>query len=581
MGKCSIKTALANAIILYILKFKQLFMIDNLDNDKIIIPPGTDFNNSISEKNQTNTELTNFFNDEEWLNNKSSLSHLNFTARVEKKGMNNISSQWDNETEQENIPLENVSHRLNGTEGDQKKTSISLGLEEDSRKQKTSEKELSPVPRDTHVLSEEQFPEKVFQDLPPRLQKPFNDKISKKQQRDLALIVLLSSLSGMLPNYFTIYDGSKISSNLFLAIVAPFGEGKGFIKFIKRILRKTHNRKLHEAELDKQRYSDELSDIEAGISCKKKSEVEPPHLYKLLMRANSSKAGLLYLLTQNKGRGIFFETEIDTLTQAVKVDFGQFSDLLRNAFQNEDYGSFRKTEKESLELEMLLLSIIISGTLGQLFTLIPKIENGLFSRFIYFSMSEDPDFHNVFDQSKFDLEEYFDDYAVFFDDVHLALEQRDDNPVFFIFQKHHQQHFREFFQDLKLELRENVTKAFGGVVHRLAVICCRIAQILSFYRTVNNTELPDQIVCEDIDFYNALEITKVLTSHTLAVYYVLPEKSDESIPDAVKDAPKEAQKIKARELHAQDLSYREISKVIFGVETKHQTVWRWINQMKS
>ena len=106
----------------------------------------------------------------------------------------------------------------------------------------------------------------------------------------------------------------------------------------------------------------------------------------------------------------------------------------------------------------------------------------------------------------------------------------------------------------------------------------RIAQILAFYREAEAIIIPDKIVCTDIDFNNSLEIIKILKSHTIELYYKLSEKNDEPSSEQNTEAKKEENVIKARELHSQGLSYRQISQVLLGSPTKHQTIWRWINQ---
>lgn len=40
-------------------------------------------------------------------------------------------------------------------------------------------------------------------------------------------------------------------------------------------------------------------------------------------------------LSDNHGWGVIFETEADTLTQALKTDYGDYSDGLRKAYHHE------------------------------------------------------------------------------------------------------------------------------------------------------------------------------------------------------------------------------------------------------
>lgn len=57
----------------------------------------------------------------------------------------------------------------------------------------------------------------------------------------------------------------------------------------------------------------------------------------LFIPANNSTTGVFQLLFDNEGRGLMFETEGDTLAQAFKTDYGNYSDGFRKAFHHEQY----------------------------------------------------------------------------------------------------------------------------------------------------------------------------------------------------------------------------------------------------
>ena len=103
---------------------------------------------------------------------------------------------------------------------------------------------------------------------------------------------------------------------------------------------------------------------------------------------------------ENGGRGTVFETEADTLADALKQDHGGFSDTLRQSFGHEPLSYFRRTNSEDVEIASPALSVVLSSTFDQLVKLIPSAENGLFSRFVYSELKTTPPVHNVFDKSK-------------------------------------------------------------------------------------------------------------------------------------------------------------------------------------
>ena len=61
--------------------------------------------------------------------------------------------------------------------------------------------------------------------------------------------------------------------------------------------------------------------------------VKPPERM-LFIPANNSTTGVYQLISDNEGRGLMFETEGDTLTQAFKSDYGNYSDGFRKAFHH-------------------------------------------------------------------------------------------------------------------------------------------------------------------------------------------------------------------------------------------------------
>ena len=91
---------------------------------------------------------------------------------------------------------------------------------------------------------------------------------------------------------------------------------------------------------------------------KNKAEGKPfpqrPNYRVLYIPGNSSAASIYSLLSQNEGKGIICETEADSLTGAISQDWGNFSHLLRSAFQHEALTLSRKNEDTYVELLMSL-----------------------------------------------------------------------------------------------------------------------------------------------------------------------------------------------------------------------------------
>jgi hypothetical protein len=95
-------------------------------------------------------------------------------------------------------------------------------------------------------------------------------------------------------------------------------------------------------------------------------------------------------VNDNKGVGLLFETEGDTLAQTFQSEHGSYSDGFRKAFHHETISHNLRKDREYVELEKPCMSALLSGTPKQASALIPNAGSGLFSRFIFYYMNTLP-----------------------------------------------------------------------------------------------------------------------------------------------------------------------------------------------
>jgi hypothetical protein len=406
------------------------------------------------------------------------------------------------------------------------------------------------------------------------------DKLYDENDRQVFLFGAIGIISGLLPNVQGYYDNKFYGTNLFVHLLGKYGTGKGTLMLSRLLGASIHKSKREAYEEALKEYKSEYlkfkKELRAFQNDKKgvvaePEEPTPPPQTMLFIPVNNSKSGLFQLLDENKGCGIMFETEGDTLVDAVKQDYGNYSDGLRKAFQHEPITFYRRSGREHREIDSPWLSVIMSSTFDQFLHLIPDIHNGLFSRFIYFIIPSVRTFKNVFDPRN-------KDYLNFFGELGNQMEQYYnhlsalESPVQFSLQAHQQQQFLIKFQSWKDEFAEFVSTDLDGVVHRLALICFRIAMILTSIRALDNNELYEKITCNDIDFNNALSITDTLKANSLNIYFRFPQPK----PIAAKNKfDEKAKKIEqAVELKDQELSYQKIADKLKVPKT---TIFRWLN----
>jgi len=200
--------------------------------------------------------------------------------------------------------------------------------------------------------------------------------LDEGHKRDSFLTGALPVVAGALPKVRFKYGGHWVSLNLYAAVIAPAGGGKGQMRYARKMGEKL-NRHLH--DLSEKRMEEWKE--------KKKSDDEeappdPPPLLRLFLPADSSAAALKDGIADSP-HGVIFETEFKTLGIVLGQDWGQFRDLVLKAFQNEPIACDRKTEDPTL-IEHPALSMAVSGTPDTFSEVISDTEDGLFSRFAYY-----------------------------------------------------------------------------------------------------------------------------------------------------------------------------------------------------
>jgi len=360
---------------------------------------------------------------------------------------------------------------------------------------------LQEEPDNSHFTAE------VYNNLPGILQAG-TDKL-KGIDKEVFFVGALAALSSILPGVRAVYDGKTIESNLYLFLYGGYGSGKGSLSYVKSMISPVHG-------FMRQQFTEP-----------EKKEEEP--IRKLLyLPANSSKSGLIELLAIN-GRGLIFETEADTLTDIFKQDYGNFSDILRSAYHHEDIRFYRRQDKEFYEIEEPKLSVLLSGTPDQLKKLVPQVENGLFSRFMYFGLETDSTFKNVFDTSGGDLDKHFREIGESLRELFKQLYHTKE-PVIFKLQSHQEEEFLLYFQDLKQTLIDTYGDTLAGSVNRFAIQFFRLTMIFTTLRAFEENELRTVLYCQDIDFQNTLTIFKTFVWHALNIFDSLAAQNLNTLP---------------------------------------------------
>ncbi|EEG43441.1 hypothetical protein Flav3CDRAFT_0919 [Flavobacteria bacterium MS024-3C] len=326
---------------------------------------------------------------------------------------------------------------------------------------------------DSPIISEE-----YYSKLPEVLREACNQFSGR--EKDVFLTGLITTLSSTMHNVTGVYDGGVVYPNLFSFVTAPAASGKGSIKYSKEILKCYHEAIRGSSEFDDQVF---------------------------FIPANNSASKIYEMLEANGGIGLIFETEADTLSNSMKQEWGSFSDVLRKAFHNEYISQARRNNNEYFEVNEPKFSICLTGTNEQVGRLITSTEDGLFSRFLFYSFATEFKWKNTLMDIEPTKQIYFDKLNAKICDLLSQSKQRR-----FRLKESQIDAFNTCFEDLSISIGKSYPEALDQL-KRAGLKVYKLAMTLSGFRYSK-----EDFVCNDDDFNFALNVvTKVYLPHQINV----------------------------------------------------------------
>ena len=371
------------------------------------------------------------------------------------------------------------------------------------------------------------IPASVYNHLPDLLKRAC-DPLIYERERDVFMTGALGVLSGMLPNVIGRYGGSEYGANLYAFVVAPAASGKGTLKYAEILGSKYDDELTEQNEQRKAAYDKAVKNYSSDRKKFKNGELEESPLKPkeeglktLFIPANSSSAMLIEHLKNNEGSGILFETEADTLGNVLKQEWGSYSDMLRKAFHHDIISYSRKSTKDFVKIKNPKLSVVLSGTPGQITNLIPSAEDGLFSRFIFYIFQMDNVWLDQSPRYRIDRSDSF--YEQLSIDASEMVRFLKAHPTEFSLKNEHWDESNTQFEEMLKEAVQDYGDESGSIVRRLGLICYRIAMILSTLRKFEQRDSKEKLVCTDLDFEAAIKLTKTYWRHSFFVFDRLPK----------------------------------------------------------
>ena len=355
-----------------------------------------------------------------------------------------------------------------------------------------------------HKITSPHIPEYIYDVLPPTLKEACT--VFKGRERDVFFTSALSIISGGLHNVSGLYANNKVFPNLFSIIIAPPASGKGVMKYSKQLGDCYHDFLLNQSREELKEYKKEKRVFDLKVKKAKTDldigaliEPEEPKAKMFFIPGDTSSSMIIKHLEDNEGMGCICETEADALTNALKQEWGGFSNIIRKGFQAEVISQSRKTNLEYSEIKQPKFSLALTGTPNQLDLLMTSVQDGLFSRCLFYSFNVEPKWKTTYTSGLIrSNEEIFEDYS-----ADLCDKFKSNTNQKFSMTKEQGIKLDNTFEEL---LRHNTAlydENITGIVYRLGLMCFKIAMTLSAMR-FNNTE----ITCSDDDFDTAMCLVK-------------------------------------------------------------------------
>ena len=378
------------------------------------------------------------------------------------------------------------------------------------------------------------IPDGLYELLPKTL-KESCDQFLNKRERDVYLTGAISMLSGLLDKISGTYSQQTVYPNLYYFCIAPPASGKGSLVYVKILGQEIHNKLVKESKERLNKYKDKLAEYKKQVKegnlqtiTLEKEPIKPNHKT-LFIPANSSSAAVISHLEQNEGVGIICETEADSMGNMFKQDWGGYSDLLRKSYHHESVSYSRKMAGEYYDIEKPKLSMILAGTPSQITNIVNSVEDGLFSRIIFYVFMEELVWRDVSPKRGGNLSRFFEEYSKKIDTIVDYYNKR-----IIEFELSDLQWARlnsDFANELsksKLVNNEN----FPSVIKRHGLMVFRIAMILTAVRAFDETSKETTLICQDVDFRIALNLVSTYLKHAQIVFQIVDKAKPEEAADS-------------------------------------------------
>lgn len=322
-----------------------------------------------------------------------------------------------------------------------------------------------------------------------------------ENEKAVSMLSTITALSALFPNVQGLYDRKRVRPNLYTLIIADAASGKGVMTYAEKLV----------LPIDNFLYE----------STPPQEEGKPLQERMLIIPANTSKARFLQHLRDNHQTALIIESEADTLKTALKSEHGGYTDILRQLFHHETVKKSMVKDGMMMRIINGALSVCLTGTPEQV-GFIDNVENGLFSRFIYYTLPDKYEWRDVSPQGKtWCYDDHFNALAglLLSDWQFFQSRASFEVPVMFDLTPSQWSKLNTAGRELTDLIKSLVeAKELRATGRRIMLIAYRIAMTLTAADELQGRKQTGKtLVCPDDFFEAAMTITDVCFDHAHAI----------------------------------------------------------------
>jgi len=317
----------------------------------------------------------------------------------------------------------------------------------------------------------------------------------KQEVKDIMLMGSLIGCGSTMPNVSMRYGPGTICPNLFGLIIGPAASDKSVLSAVSELTYGYHKHLLERSKCE--------------LASSSANKVGNLNHYMLHIPDNITQAAIVQQLHTNQGRGMMYGTELDTLVNSLKGQYGQFSEFLRKSYCGDKYTKATKVDG-IIEIESPYLGVCLAGTLNQLPKLISNAEDGLLSRFCFYFRKENVVFVNPLGHSKQDqpvsIKEQMISLSKKYTKYCLFLEKY---PTKVTYSAKQEEHFEKIGKEITDFLVKSGLSEHTGIGFRLLEMHARICMVFSALRKAEAKNENIKIEITNEDYLLACKLIKV------------------------------------------------------------------------